>query len=270
MRHEFHNQDLGGLETAEPAQSGEERTMTKIRTVITLTLAVALAASAGAQAQEWKTTAAFYGWGTWIDGTGQFGPKTNQVDVSAGQVLDSLEFGAMGRVRTETDQWAVVFDGIYASLGGTKQGPPKTELDVNQYIFQLDGAYRFAPHVEALAGVRFVRFESTLDVGRAANPLPTLHLNGNASFWDPVVGLRTITPLSDKWRIQAQGDVGLGVDMRFTWQAMVNFGYQPGEKTSIWLGYRAIGMDFKNAGGNDRFSMDTTMHGPVLGLAYQF
>lgn len=241
----------------------------RARLTLALALAAAMATPWNANAAGWTRTAAIYGWGTWIDGDSQFGPKESEVDVSAGQVIDALEMGAMARLRFENDRWAFVFDGIYASLGGSTDGPPKVKLDLNQYIFQLDAAYRFGEHAEALFGVRYVRLEATADLG-GSGPLGGIHRTGDVSLWDPVVGLRVIAPLRDKWRIQAQGDLGGGANMDFTWQAMVNVGYQPGENASYWLGYRALGMDFDHAGGKNRLAMSTTTHGPLVGLVFHY
>jgi hypothetical protein len=238
----------------------------KTRTFRVLALAAALALPSALSAQQWDHVVTLYGWGTFVDGSAQYGrlESGSEVNVDPGQVIDSLELAAMARYRGQTERWAVVFDGIYASLGASKE-TPFTKLDLNMYVFQLDGAFRFTEHSEVLAGVRYVRFDTTLDVGRDAL---ARHLAADASLWDPVVGLRTVLPLGDRWMLQAQGDVGGGANMTFTWQAMANVGWKLGDSSSLWAGYRALGMDFDDAGNRNKLSMDVTFHGPVIGAAF--
>jgi hypothetical protein len=237
----------------------------RVRTLSALALATTLTLPSALSAQGWGHMVALYGWGVSVDGSSQYGRlASGGADVDTSQVFDTLELAAMARYRAQTERWAVVFDGSYASLGGSRD-TPRTEIDLNGYVFQLDGAYRFNEHSEALAGVRYVRLETTLDVGRDAL---ARHLAADASLWDPVVGLRTQVPIGDRWLLQAQGDVGGGANMTFTWQAMANVGWKLSERSSLWVGYRGLGMDFDDAGNKNKLSMDVTFHGPVLGAAF--
>ena len=51
---------------------------------------------------------------------------------------------------------------------------------------------------------------------------------------------------------------------------MVNVGWSLSEATSLWLGYRAIGMEFDESGGRNRLDADLVMHGPQAGIAFHF
>jgi hypothetical protein len=141
--------------------------------------------------------------------------------------------------------------------------------DLDQLIVDITGGYRFSPIVEAFAGLRVTDLSTKVGLG---DPVVT-ELKGSDTFYDPVIGTRLLTPLSQngRWWLQARGDIGgFGASMDFTWQAMANIGFKPTERISIFGGYRALGQDFKDAGGSERFSLDVIYHGPVFGLGFHF
>jgi hypothetical protein len=47
-------------------------------------------------------------------------------------------------------------------------------------------------------------------------------------------------------------------------------GYQATDRVSLWLGYRALSMDFDDSGGRNLFSADHLSHGPLVGAALHF
>jgi hypothetical protein len=42
------------------------------------------------------------------------------------------------------------------------------------------------------------------------------------------------------------------------------------DNAKVFAGYRALGQDYSDGSGADKFEWDETLHGPVLGLAYHF
>jgi len=233
-------------------------------------LASSLAVATSAAALEDSThSLALYGFGAFLNGDITFGEVGNEVDVDADEVLEALEIAAFLRYRYQAERWAFVFDGEFARLGDTlQQGPVETDLELNLNISQADVAYRWSDTAEALIGVRYVRFEDEVDVSFGG--AGSFHRENDASFWDPVIGLRTLTPLSDKVMLQAQGDLGGGANMDFTWRGMIHVGYQVGDRMSLWLGYRGLSMEFDDSGGRNRVDADLLMHGPEAGIAFHF
>ncbi len=51
---------------------------------------------------------------------------------------------------------------------------------------------------------------------------------------------------------------------------MANVGFKPAERISLFGGYRALGQDFKDAGGSEKFGMDVTYKGPLFGVVFHF
>lgn len=80
-----------------------------------------------------------------------------------------------------------------------------------------------------------------------------------------------IRPLSEKWRFRCRGDLGgFGIGSKLSWQAMINFGYRPWERTSIFFGYRGLGHDYEDGSGRDFVTLDFVHHGPQVGVDFHF
>ncbi len=123
--------------------------------------------------------------------------------------------------------------------------------------------------MEAFAGLRITDLSTKIGLG---DPVIT-ELESSDTFWDPIIGVRILTPLSQdgRWWIQARGDIGgFGASMDFTWTAMAHVEFKPAEWISIFGGYRALGQDFKDTGANERFDLDVTYYGPLFGVGFHF
>ena len=77
--------------------------------------------------------------------------------------------------------------------------------------------------------------------------------------------------LSDKFSLSLRGDVGgFDVGSQFTYDAIGFVGYDISRVTSIWLGYRVLGVNYESGSGFSKFKYDVTMYGPGLGVAFRF
>ena len=234
-----------------------------------VTLFPQLAQAQGQSNRLWENDVFLYGLAASISGDAQFGPVQLPVDVSFSDLLDNLQMGFMGGYRGSSERFSVVADVIYLALGNASTTGLVRRADLDQLIVDITGGYRFSPIVEAFAGLKITDLSTKVGLG---DPVIT-ELEGSDTFYDPVVGVRLLTPLSQngRWWLQARGDIGgFGASMDFTWQAMANVGFKPTERISIFGGYRALGQDFKDAGGSERFSLDVIYHGPLFGLGIHF
>jgi hypothetical protein len=83
-----------------------------------------------------------------------------------------------------------------------------------------------------------------------------------------VIGMRSDMPLSDRWTLKVQTDVGgFGAGMDVTWIAFGALEYRFSDGIGVWFGYQGLGQDFDDAGDRENLAMDVIYHGPVLGLA---
>ena len=123
--------------------------------------------------------------------------------------------------------------------------------------------------VEPMFGGRLFYLDTTLKPRR----LPSV--SSTETWVDPVVGLRLSSDITPDWNLRALGDIGgFGVSSELTWQAMVAAGYRFGlfgeKDANAVFGYRAIYDDFETGSGSNRFGLDATFHGPILGLEIKF
>lgn len=231
-------------------------------------LVLALAGPAVARAQVTQSVA-LYAPALQVTGSAQVGNATTEVDVSASELLDKLELGGVAGYRLETPRWSFIAGAAYVGLGQSKGD---LSIDVDLFLAELDGGYRLTEAVEVLLGVRYtavgVRVEGTKSV--SSKPVDVKNTD---SFVDPIVGMRFATPISrsGKWMVQGRGDVGgFGIGMDLQWQALLDFGYRPGDAWAFWLGYRALSQDFEDAGEHDVFAMNVVYQGPQFGVTFAF
>jgi hypothetical protein len=208
-----------------------------------------------------------YGMGTQVTGTAGVGDLSADFDVSIEEFLEDLEMGGLATYRWETPRWSFVLGGSFFGLG---QSTPAGEMDFDTTVAEFDAGYRFNEVVQVCAGIRYPDLSVELRGERLLGGEP-FHAKNGDEFIDPVVGARFVLPLSEKWVVQGQGDIGgFGVGMDFEWQAMLDLGYGAGDAWAFWLGYRALCQDFSDAGTNERFDMDPTYQGPELGVTFSF
>ena len=226
-----------------------------------LTLFPQLGRAQGRSDRAWQNEVFLYGMATSIGGDARFGRVEQPVDVSFSEILDNLEMAFMGGYRGSAERFSVVADVVFLGLGKSHDTGEVRRADLDQLIVDITGAYRFSPVLEAFAGVRVTDLSTKVGLGE---PLRS-ELEGSDTFYDPIIGARIRTPLSQngRWWLQARGDIGgFGASMDSTWQAMANIGFKPADWISLFGGYRALGQDFKDTGGSEKFGMHITYQGP--------
>lgn len=237
---------------------------TRVRVLAIAAATLLLATAAVAQTNQ---TLAIYGIGASISGTAELGNASTDISVDTDTVLDNLEMAGMARYRYETPKWSLVTDGVFMGLGGSKNN---VKLDIDLFVMEVDAGYRFSESAEVFGGLRYTDISAEV-AARAPISGEAIGAKQSETFVDPVVGVRFAKPLSEKWMIQGQGDVGgFGVGMDLQWQAMFDVGYRASDLVSLWFGYRALDQDFDEAGDNDRFAMNVNYHGPQAAVAFHF
>ena len=240
---------------------------------IQMAIPLALLASGVAQADEPTHTVLLYGLGIGISGEANVGPLSTEIDMSLSEVLDHLEFAAMGSYRYNTDKWSFQTDAIWASLQGEQegaQGLTRTTLDLDQLILEADGGYKFNDNLELVFGARYWDIDPTLEVHATGGGI-LASANGGNSWVDPLVGLSVATPIGDNWTFVARGDVGgFGVGSDFAWHATVHFDWHTGEHFTMVFGYRIFDVDFEDRGNNGLTNLDLQQSGFAIGVGYTF
>ena len=236
------------------------------------TITVTFLASAPLQASDWTHEVAPYMWGTSLEGTTTIGSETVDVNASLSDILDALEMAAMGSYRGSKDRVSVLFDVVYAGLGGSDTGPleaARADVDIDQLVIEGDLGYAFTDHLHGFVGMRYVDLKSRIRLRDELEGESTVR--GEADWIDPVIGLYYQAPISGKWSLSLRGDVGgFGVGSDFAWQGVGIVRWQASPGFGVLLAYRYLSSDYDKGKDENYFRYDMAMQGPALGVVFTF
>ena len=187
--------------------------------------------------------------------------------VEFSDVWDNLEGVVTVRFSTlYRKKFGFLFDYNYLDIG-SEQLTNAGNIDVGfkSQIINLGGTYRFMDgqhSIDGLAGIRYTKLETGLDFKDVG-----VSIDGDQDWVDPIIGLRYSYQISDMWSLRLYGDIGgFGAASDFTWQGLGLIDFQPWKNVAFVAGYRGIGTDYETGSGINKFTYDTTVHGPIIGL----
>lgn len=230
------------------------------------------------RADDWAFVVAPYGLLPSITGDAAVGRIDDaEVELDPGDVLKSLEFGAMLEVEARhSSGYGVLLNYAFMNLGDNATGPlgfTDFDADIFQGLLEGFGTYRFnleKSTLDAYAGVRW--WDINIDV-EATTKLGSRSLSRDKDWVDPVIGLRWLPRLNESWRLLLQGDVG-GFDIasHFTWGVQAGALWDGGESWSLVLLYKLLSVDYETGDKNTSsyFAYDTVTQGPLLGVVFRF
>jgi len=236
---------------------------------------IVVASPAAAQApaaDSWKVTVAPYFLGASMNGTIAVKGQELDIDMSASDIFENLQFGAMGLVVARKGNWGFGGDAIWMSLGanGTSPGPGDItgSADVDQGAFSFYGLRRLASVADLMFGARV----NTLQVDLRFDGPSLASVDGSKTWVDPIVGLQLHTPDNGKrWHAQVYTEIGgFGAGSDLTWQVFPTFGVDLARWVSIDFGYRWLAIDYTSGEGPTLFTYDVLTQGPVLGFVFKF
>lgn len=121
---------------------------------------------------------------------------------------------------------------------------------------------------EPLAGVRWSYLRGEVEFSGGPVNLP--QADRSESFFDPIVGARVSSDLSEAWLALISADVGgFHVGSDYSWNVQGHVGYRAtvlGLPAIFSVGYRALHQKYQSGD----FKWEVTQHGPMLGMAYTF
>jgi opacity protein-like surface antigen len=251
-------------------------------------LGLCVAAPAGAQSKTsdsgWQFEVTPYLWLPALKGSSSIGnlPEVN-FNLSTSDVLDALDFGAMGSFEARKDRWGLFFDVVYSkiSFGGggaaSLRGGPgisvNADLDIKNTIASAAVLYRAIEGrspVDLFLGVRYndVDLDATVSVAGGLGMLGiTSNPNYSKNWWDPYIGARVTHPVAERWTLVGYADYGgFSVGSKETWQAIAGVKYDFSKTISGNLGYRYLHIDYDK----DGFLYDVDYKGGYLGIGIKF
>ena len=240
----------------------------------------------------WEFQVAPYLWAISMNGDATVKGLEAEVDVSFHDIWDELNFAFMLEYEARRGNWGLWGNTIYANLGNSDvEGPAgltKIDPTITALWQGLGGFYRLgtwdladAPGkktpsvtVDTHFGARYTYLDLKLDFKGVYQGLVN-NVNQDKSWVEPLVGVRTIWDISERWTATLAGDIGgVAFGSDFAWDAFGLIGYRfdlfGEDNASAFAGYRALSQGYKDGSGDDKFEWDVTLHGPIVGLAITF
>jgi hypothetical protein len=240
---------------------------------------------------DWEIRLMPYFWAPTMKADSTINGVTGTVDLSQSEVLDYLEFGAMGRVEVWKDKWGFSFDGVFMNLGAAESFPGLTgsvDLDADVRLGMADFALMnrlfeksfgdnnqqkltFEPYGGLRYGYLRQKVDLNIDIPRLGSVGQTV---GTSEDWvEPFVGGRLIWDLNDKIAFNVRGDAGgfgIGSASDLTWQIVGGVDYKFMKNIILNAGYRYVDLDYSHGSGSDEFGIHLKAQGPIIGLTILF
>lgn len=192
------------------------------------------------------------------------------VDRSFSDILGDLKFAFMGTLDGEYNRFVAHVDTIYLNLGANVErvdSPVFNEGEFDAKLLIMTGAvgYRVVDrgpmYVDVYAGARLV----SLDIDLALEgPLQTREASASPSNVSPLVGGKVRLPLSDRWALAMQGDIGFDSDVK--WELAGTVQYQLGKHWLAGVGYRHLALHHDK----EDAEFDIAFSGPLIAFTYIF
>jgi hypothetical protein len=256
-------------------------TVLRVLAAVLLVLAVVPAgAQSNGDANGWEYDLLIYGWLPEIEGTlsQEIPGSGNQLEVDAGDLLDTVELTAQLAFQARRDRWYLLADVLWVDQEAKETGQvvlpggvldAEARLDVNAWILNLNGGRVFVEgkrgELGLLFGARYLTLDSDLGL-QLDPPLPEIptRLSRDVDLWDAVVGIQGHLRAGDHWFFPYRLDVGAG-DSDLTWLALAGFGYRFGWG-SVFAAYQSLNYEQDGKG----LLKDVAFRGPALAVGFRF
>ncbi len=209
-------------------------------------------------------------------GTENFGNQVSPIKATPGDILEVLEMGFMGHFEAKhKSNWGLWLDYVFMDLGasGSKKGIG-ANVGLYQGIFEGFVTYKYVlgnkSYLDYYGGVRW--WHNEFDFTHSG------HITSGArhrtiDWYDPVIGIRYTTTISDNWNFVGLVDIGgFGIASDFSTTLSAGAVYDINDYWHVDLKYKALWVDYKEgtSGNVDYFRYDNVTHGPVIGINYSF
>ena len=229
------------------------------------------------QNDTWTFQLAPYAWLAGQNGTVATIPPLPPADIDIDfydDIVGNINWALFLVGEARKGRFGIVADVAYVDieLEDPTPGPFFTLLTsrTESWIVSAAGLYRLAENqgtfLDLIGGVRYWSVDSTLTLQEGV--LPSRSASNTEDWFDPIVGLKGLSPLGDS-RFFVSGFLllgGFGAGSDFMWDANLNLGYQWTETFSTVLGYRYMDVDYEDGS----FLYDIAQDGLILGLSWRF
>lgn len=252
------------------------------KTLITCALlgTSALLFSPAGLTDDWQYSLEVYAQGTNIDGDAALGRVADiDVNVDFSTILENLELAGMTHFEAHhSSNWGVAIDYGFMDLGSDMQAPQGGIVDatVRQGVLEALAFKRYdynGGQFDVTFGLRWWDNDIDVSIDPAFDDRGVYLLSIEEDWTDPVIGGRLFHQINKDWQFQLSGDIGgFGLASDFTASLAAGVIYQMSDDWQLDLKYKSIWVDYETGNRNDisYFAYDTTTHGAIIGVSYQF
>jgi hypothetical protein len=251
-----------------------------------LSLTTLFAAPAMAQSEsgddEWSHSLGVYLWGADIGGATSSG---SDIDVGFSDLLDNLNFGAMGVYQGRKGKWSVISNLVYLDVSANEPLdliPPiggdlinvttDVELDLTGWVIELGGGYNLYNNgqgtvTDFILGARYLDLSTDVllnfNLGAPDQDIK-VPLSASGHVWDAIVGLSGKVQFADRWFMPWGANIGAG-DSDLTWSVRAGVGFNAASWVDIVATYRYLKWEL-----DGELVDDISFSGPMLGAVFRF
>lgn len=212
-----------------------------------------------------------YFWLASTNGKVIVGTHSSDASMKFGDILQSLKMEANGAFKISKRDWFLFNDFMYLDVAPktNENIAPDTSIntttDTTTFTDMLVVGQQWHEPVSwsAFIGARYFYGKIKLDTTVADTT--SLQAVGSRKWFTPTIGAEIKLPLSDKVFLNVIADIG-ATNRSFNWGVLPTFCLQFNTMFAAKIGYRVLDMRHKE----DDFKMDTTIHGPIVGLKISF
>ena len=256
-----------------------------MKRAVLMGLALLLVMSSAVSAEDgWTHALGLYIWGVRANGTVEVGGDTHSIRMSGGDMFSTGNFGLGGHWEGYRNRWGFYLDGVYTQADyGYTQDDVKVEPGLSLGLFDFGAGYVLlgSPPARALRqgdvgedspisldaylGGRYTFLEAKVD------STPGEKAGGDATFVDPVIGIRGNFPIAQTVLFVFRGDVGgFTVGSEFSSNFAAALHWAAAQKWWLNFLYRWYTVDYQSGSGADELKYKLTHQGLIFGVTYVF
>ena len=205
-------------------------------------------------------------------------PTGSDIEVDLDDILDNLQFTAMGIVGARKGKWSFAADIIYMDLESDKNstvptgsGPlgVNTDLELRAWVITPTVGYTLVESDNVVlnirGGARYLSLDADLEMNVNTPSAPLYaKVSDSGNVWDAIIGVNGEIAFNKRWYAPYYLDIGTG-DSDFTWQVAAGIGYKF-DICEVILEYRYLSWDFDDSPALDNLNIN----GPMLGAKFVF
>ena len=233
-----------------------------------------------------------YVWATSVKGDLTLNGLTAPLDINLSDLWQLLtngdvRGGFMGHLGFGRDNWSIFINGDIVSMDPSAQvRRANIETVLTMTLLELGGAIDLfntnesdpanSPlRIQMLGGVRYYAVDASAILS-LPNINPVVSIDKSANWVDLFVGSQALAKISPNTDVFVRGDVGgfgIGTSSIHAWNLASGVSTNGIFGSKLFLGYRVFDLDQSLNGGTgspDGFGVNAVIHGPVVGLTFQF